>query len=190
MSWTREPILKRISALSFANGPSRHPSQLTAVRSSDNHGLERHGSAVGANQDAARADILRGAGVPISFISRPVPHRNGEVESLRPVGAIVSSALDDKVVDAAAKQARASGVKWVTFGATIPDQDATLGFPHEKAGEILKHLSDAEVQTLSAEMASMRKLSADTASAVMDELVITVSADEQAGVWTEAFGAY
>ena len=52
----------------------------------------------------------------------------------------------------------------------------------EKAGEILKHLSDAEVQTLSAEMASMRKLSADTASAVMDELVITVSADEQAAI--------
>ena len=52
----------------------------------------------------------------------------------------------------------------------------------EKAGEILKHLGESEVQLLSAEMASMRKLSAETASAVMDELVVTVTADEQAAV--------
>src|SRR3954465_13379180 len=52
----------------------------------------------------------------------------------------------------------------------------------EKAGEILKHLSDGEVQALSADMAAMRKLSAETAGAVMDELVVTVTADEQAAV--------
>src|SRR3954451_12879797 len=52
----------------------------------------------------------------------------------------------------------------------------------EKAGEILKHLSDGEVQALSAEMAAMRKHSAETAAAVMDELVVTVTADEQAAV--------
>src|SRR3954449_1056893 len=48
----------------------------------------------------------------------------------------------------------------------------------EKAGEILKHMSDAEVQALSAEMANLRRIPPDTASAVLDELVYTVQADE------------
>src|SRR3954467_8876944 len=48
----------------------------------------------------------------------------------------------------------------------------------EKAGEILKHMSDAEVQALSAEMANLRRIPSDTASAVLDELVYTVQADE------------
>src|SRR5881394_3764172 len=42
----------------------------------------------------------------------------------------------------------------------------------EKAGEVLKHLSDGEVQALSAEMTA----------AVLDELVMTVSSDEQAAL--------
>jgi flagellar motor switch protein FliG len=49
----------------------------------------------------------------------------------------------------------------------------------EKAGEILKHLSDAEVQALSAEMATLRKIPAETASAVLDEFVDSVTADDQ-----------
>src|SRR2546423_1230484 len=52
----------------------------------------------------------------------------------------------------------------------------------EKAGEVLKHLSDGEVQALSAEMANMRKIPADMTAAVLDELVMTVSADEQAAL--------
>src|SRR3954464_2957396 len=48
----------------------------------------------------------------------------------------------------------------------------------EKAGEILKHMSDGEVQALSAEMANLRRIPPDTASAVLDELVYTVQADE------------
>src|SRR4051812_29209144 len=56
----------------------------------------------------------------------------------------------------------------------------------EKAGEVLKHLSDAEVQALSAEMANMRKIPAEQTAAVLDELVMTVSSDEQAALaaWT------
>lgn len=50
------------------------------------------------------------------------------------VAAIVASTLDVKVVDNVAKQARAAGIKWVTFGDSIPNQDATLGFPHAEAG--------------------------------------------------------
>jgi flagellar motor switch protein FliG len=50
----------------------------------------------------------------------------------------------------------------------------------DKAGEILKHLSEPEVQMLTAEMASLQRIPAETATAVMDELVLTVSADEQA----------
>jgi ribose transport system substrate-binding protein len=53
------------------------------------------------------------------------------------VAAIVSATLDPKVVDSVAKQARAAGVKWVTFGDSIPNQDATLGFPHAEAGQQL-----------------------------------------------------
>ncbi|MDQ4501793.1 sugar ABC transporter substrate-binding protein [Sinomonas sp. ASV322] len=53
------------------------------------------------------------------------------------VGAIVASTLDPKVLDGVAKQARAAGIKWVTFGDSIPDQDATLGFPHSEAGQKL-----------------------------------------------------
>src|SRR4051795_12741705 len=52
----------------------------------------------------------------------------------------------------------------------------------EKAGEVLKHLSDAEVQALSAEMANMRKIPAEQTAAVLDELVMTVSSDEQAAL--------
>src|SRR4051795_2213248 len=52
----------------------------------------------------------------------------------------------------------------------------------EKAGEILKHMSDAEVQALSAEMANLRRIPPDTASAVLDELVYTVQADEIAAM--------
>jgi flagellar motor switch protein FliG len=52
----------------------------------------------------------------------------------------------------------------------------------EKAGEILKHLSDAEVQSLSAEMATLRKIPADTASAVLDEFVDIVTSDDQAAL--------
>jgi flagellar motor switch protein FliG len=52
----------------------------------------------------------------------------------------------------------------------------------EKAGEILKHLSDAEVQALSAEMAALRKIPAETASAVLDEFVDIVSSDSQAAL--------
>jgi flagellar motor switch protein FliG len=52
----------------------------------------------------------------------------------------------------------------------------------EKAGEILKHLSDAEVQALSAEMAALRKIPAETASAVLDEFVDIVSSDDQAAL--------
>jgi flagellar motor switch protein FliG len=50
----------------------------------------------------------------------------------------------------------------------------------DKAGEILKHLAEGEVQALSAEMAALPRLPAETATAVMDELVHTVAADEQA----------
>ncbi len=53
------------------------------------------------------------------------------------VGSIVSSTLDPKVVDTVAAQAMAAGIKWVTFGNSIPHQDATLGFPHSEAGEEL-----------------------------------------------------
>src|SRR4051812_25293083 len=49
----------------------------------------------------------------------------------------------------------------------------------EKAGEILKHLSDAEIQALSAEMTSLRKLPAETTSAVLDEMVLSVASDDQ-----------
>jgi flagellar motor switch protein FliG len=49
----------------------------------------------------------------------------------------------------------------------------------ERAGEILKHLSDAEVQLLSAEMAKLRKIPGETASAVLDELVSSVASDDQ-----------
>jgi flagellar motor switch protein FliG len=52
----------------------------------------------------------------------------------------------------------------------------------EKAGEILKHLSDAEVQALSAEMAQLRKIPAETASAVLDEFVDIVTSDDQAAL--------
>jgi len=52
----------------------------------------------------------------------------------------------------------------------------------DKAGEVLKHLSDGEVQALSAEMANMRKIPADMTAAVLDELVMTVSSDEQAAL--------
>src|SRR4051812_33397985 len=52
----------------------------------------------------------------------------------------------------------------------------------EKAGEILKHMSDGEVQSLSAEMANLRRIPPDTASAVLDELVYTVQADEIAAM--------
>src|SRR3954464_8782276 len=52
----------------------------------------------------------------------------------------------------------------------------------EKAGEILKHLSDAEVQALSAEMANLRKIPAETASAVLDEFVVSVTSDDQAAL--------
>jgi flagellar motor switch protein FliG len=52
----------------------------------------------------------------------------------------------------------------------------------EKAGEILKHLSDAEVQALSAEMAALRKIPAETASAVLDEFVDSVTSEDQAAL--------
>src|SRR4051795_5853589 len=52
----------------------------------------------------------------------------------------------------------------------------------EKAGEILKHLSDAEVQSLSAEMAALRKIPAETASAVLDEFVDSVTSEDQAAL--------
>jgi flagellar motor switch protein FliG len=52
----------------------------------------------------------------------------------------------------------------------------------EKAGEILKHLSDAEVQALSHEMAQLRKIPAETASAVLDEFVDIVTSDDQAAL--------
>src|SRR3954451_8965024 len=48
----------------------------------------------------------------------------------------------------------------------------------EQAGEVLKHMSDGEVQALSAEMANLRRIPPDTGSAVLDELVYTVQADE------------
>jgi flagellar motor switch protein FliG len=50
----------------------------------------------------------------------------------------------------------------------------------DKAGEILKHLAESEVQALTSEMASITRLPAEMATAVMEELVVTVSADEQA----------
>src|SRR3954451_23242495 len=49
----------------------------------------------------------------------------------------------------------------------------------EQAGEILKHLTDAEVQALSAEMANLRKIPGETATAVLDELVLAVTSDDQ-----------
>ena len=52
----------------------------------------------------------------------------------------------------------------------------------DKAGEILKHLSDAEVQVLSAEMAGLRRLPPETAAAVLEELAVTVTAEEQVAV--------
>ncbi|TMM00771.1 MAG: flagellar motor switch protein FliG [Actinobacteria bacterium] len=57
----------------------------------------------------------------------------------------------------------------------------------EKAGEILKHLSDAEVQAVSAEMAHLRRIPPDTAAAVLDELVYTVQADEQVAIGGREF---
>lgn len=53
------------------------------------------------------------------------------------VAAIVASTIDPDVVDTVAKEARAAGIKWVTFANSIADQDATLGFPHKDAGVAL-----------------------------------------------------
>jgi flagellar motor switch protein FliG len=52
----------------------------------------------------------------------------------------------------------------------------------EQAGHILKHLSDAEVQALSAEMANLRKIPGETATAVLDEMVMAVTSDDQAAL--------
>src|SRR4051794_5230015 len=49
----------------------------------------------------------------------------------------------------------------------------------EKAGEILKHMSDAEIQSVSAEMTNLRKIPAETTSAVLDEMVLSVASDDQ-----------
>jgi len=64
---------------------------------------------------------------------------------------------------------------------------ALVAMGPEKAGEILKHLSDAEVQAVSAEMAHLRRIPPDTAAAVLDELVYTVQADEQVAIGGREF---
>jgi hypothetical protein len=62
-----------------------------------NDRLDWHGSTVGANQNAGCADIFGGAGMPLSFISRPVPNGNREVETLRPMIAVLT--LPHAVID-------------------------------------------------------------------------------------------
>ncbi|HEY3020437.1 MAG TPA: flagellar motor switch protein FliG [Solirubrobacteraceae bacterium] len=59
---------------------------------------------------------------------------------------------------------------------------ALVALGPEKAGELLKHLSDAEIQAVSAEMAHLRRVPAEVTAAVLDELVYTVQSDEQAAV--------
>src|SRR3954452_18255195 len=48
-----------------------------------------------------------------------------------------------------------------------------------RAASVLKHLTDAEVKELSAEMATLRLLPPEISRAVFDELADTVTAEEQ-----------
>src|SRR3954466_9280805 len=49
----------------------------------------------------------------------------------------------------------------------------------DRAASVLKHLTDAEVKELSAEMATLRLLPPEMSRAVFDELADTVTAEEQ-----------
>jgi ribose transport system substrate-binding protein len=76
------------------------------------------------------------------LINDPGTDQSQQVSTLKTwiqqgVSALVVSALDAQVLGQVAKQARAAGIKWVTFAASVPGQDATLGFPHKQSGVIL-----------------------------------------------------
>ena len=49
----------------------------------------------------------------------------------------------------------------------------------DRAANVLKHLTDAEVKELSVEMATLRLLPPEISGAVFDELADTVTAEEQ-----------
>ncbi len=90
--------------------------------------------------------------------------------------------MSGELVPAEVRPPRPSGLKGRQRVAA-----ALVAMGPEKAGEILKHLSDAEVQAVSAEMAHLRRIPPDTAAAVLDELVYTVQADEQVAIGGREF---
>jgi len=77
------------------------------------------------------------------IIDDPGSDENAQANTIRTwiqskkVAAIVCSTIDNQSVESVAAQARAAGIKWVTFAAAIKNQDATLGLPHLVAGQTL-----------------------------------------------------
>ncbi|WP_165491066.1 sugar ABC transporter substrate-binding protein [Lichenihabitans psoromatis] len=53
------------------------------------------------------------------------------------VGAIVCDALQPAAFESVAKQARAAGVKWITYGEKLENQDATVGYAQYADGHTL-----------------------------------------------------
>jgi ribose transport system substrate-binding protein len=87
--------------------------------------------------DAAKAEAKK-KGVnlviddPGSDLQKQIATINTWVQ--RKFDAIVVQGKNPATLESTAKKARAAGVKWITYAATMKNQDATLGFDHVKGG--------------------------------------------------------
>jgi ribose transport system substrate-binding protein len=79
-------------------------------------------------------------------INDPGTDTNAAVNTLKTwiqqrVNAIVTVALDPKVYEGIAQQAMSNDIKWVTYGAPLPKQDAIIDLQLRKGGVILGRLA-------------------------------------------------
>lgn len=62
------------------------------------------------------------------------------------VDAIVVWPVDDEAVEGLREQAQTNGTKWITYAAPIPEQDGSVGFDNDTAGEEMANLLEEWIE--------------------------------------------
>lgn len=80
------------------------------------------------------------------IVDDPLDDLNKQVSTIKTwieqdVDAIVGVALDPKVLSSVAKDAQAKGIKWITYGVPLDEQDAVIDFQLKLGGETLGKLA-------------------------------------------------
>jgi ribose transport system substrate-binding protein len=125
------------AALAFATAPSASAAEKVIGISFPN------ASIIGAVVTEIQAAKKKGAEMGYKVVvDDPGTDLNKQINTLKTwtsqkIGCMVVNTMQPAAFESVAKQARADGIKWITYGQKIENQDATVGYAQYKDGHTL-----------------------------------------------------